>query len=219
MFYHKRVFYAQNENPSKGVFIQLVKEDFKIIGEQIDFENICKMTQIQFKNHIKKQIKMATFKSLQNVQKGHSKVNEIQYKKLEIQEYLKSPKFSNTECELLFALRSHTKRGIKGNFPSFYFNDISCPLKCNETNPEDCQSHLLNCERILARLKNNETDTVQYSDIYGCLTKQKAVVRLYLKLFKIREELLRIDISVDAPTSGESLDTAPPAGQGSGGDP
>ena len=164
------------------------------------------MTQLQFKNHIKEQIKLATFKSLQNVQKGHSKVNEIQYKKLEIQEYLKSPQFSNTECELLFALRSHTKRGIKANYPSFYSNDMSCPLKCNETKPEDCQKHLLNCEQILAQLKNDETETVQYADIYGCLTKQKAVVRLYSKLFKIREELLRTDSSKDAPTSGGSLD-------------
>ena len=132
---------------------------------------------------------------------------------------MKSPQFSNSDSELLFALRSHTKRGIKGNFPSFYSNDISCPLKCNETKPEDCQSHLLNCERILARLNNDKTDTVQYTDIYGCLTKQKDVVRLYAKLFKIREELLRIDSSLAAPTSGGSLDTAPPAGQGSGGGP
>ena len=45
----KRVFYTQNENPSKGDFIQLVKEDFEIIGEQINFENIFKMNQSQFK--------------------------------------------------------------------------------------------------------------------------------------------------------------------------
>ena len=149
---------------------------------------------------------MATFKSLKNVQKEHSKVNKIQYKKLEIQDNLKSPKFSNTNCELLIALRSHTKRGIKCNFLSFYSNDMSCPLKYNKTKPEDCQSHLLNCERILAQQKNDETETVQYAHIYGCLTKQKAVVRLYSKLFKIREELLRTDSSEDAPISGGSLD-------------
>ena len=53
----KRVFKAQFENPSKGDFVKLIEEDFSYIGETFDVENICKMTKLQFKKHIKEKIK------------------------------------------------------------------------------------------------------------------------------------------------------------------
>ena len=214
----RRVFSAQVENPSKGDFIQLVEEDFKMIGEEIDFESICQMTKIQFKKHIKEKVKLVTFNDLQDIQKGHSKVRDIQYSKLNIQEYLQSPKFSDAEKELLFALRSHTKRGIKSNFPSFYAGNLICPLNCHETKPEDCQNHILNCNRILAHLSMTDNEIVQYSDIYGSLAQQKAAVRVFSRALDIREELLKKDTQSAIPTSGASLDTASRACQGSSGD-
>ena len=139
---------AKVENPSKGDFIKLVEEDFKMIGEQINFDIIGQMTKTQFKKHIKEKVKNVTLDELKDIQKEHSKVRDIHYSKLDIQEYLKNSQFSNDESELLFALRSHTKRGVKGNFSSFYKNNMSCPLNCHETKPVDSQIHMLNCERI-----------------------------------------------------------------------
>ena len=145
-------------------------------------------------------------------------MRDIQYSKLNIQEYLQSPKFSDAEKELLFALRSHTKRGIKSNFPSFYAGNLTCPLNCHETKPEDCQNHILNCNRILAHLSMTDNEIVQYSDIYGSLAQQKAAVRVFSRALDIREELLKKDTQSAIPTSGASLDTASRACQGSSGD-
>ena len=127
---------------------------------------------------------------------------DINYTQLQTQHYLRSPKFSNSDCELLFALRSHTLRGIKGNFPSYYTKDLSCPLNCEETKHQDSQIHLLNCVRVLAQLKGDDTGTVLYDDIYGCLDKQLAVVKLFSKLLQIREDLLKMDTSAATPTLG-----------------
>ena len=71
-----------------------------------------------YKKHIKMQLNKAALKELTETQGGHSKVNSIKYSQLYIQEYLKSPTFSNSETELLFALRSHSVRGVKANCSS-----------------------------------------------------------------------------------------------------
>ena len=85
----RRVFLAQVENPSKGDFIKLVEEDFKMIGEQINFDIIGQMTKTQFKKHIKEKVKNVTLDGLKDIQKEHSKVWDIHYSKLDIQEYKK----------------------------------------------------------------------------------------------------------------------------------
>ena len=214
----RRVFSAQVENPSNGDFIKLVEEDFKIIGEKIDFKSIGQMTKTQFKKHIKEKVKSVTLDELKDIQKGHSKAWDIYHSKLDIQDYLKNSQFSNYESELLFALRSHTKRGVMGNFSSFYKNNISCPLNCHETKPEDSQIQILSCDRIKAHLNVTESETIQYSDIYGCLDKQKNTVKIFQRAFEVREEVLKKDSDLRQPTSGTSLDTATRACQGSSGD-
>ena len=115
----RRVFSAQVENPSKGDFIQLVEEDFNMIGEEINFESICQMTKIQYEKHIKKKVKPATFIDLQDIQKGHSKVRDIQYSKLDIQEYLQSPKFSDAEKKTSFCLTIPHKKRYKKQLSIF----------------------------------------------------------------------------------------------------
>ena len=130
-----RVLSAQVENPSKGDFIQLLEEDFKIIGEEINFESICQMTKIQFKKNIKEKVRLATFKDLQDIQKGHSEVRDIQYSKLDIQEYLKSPKFSNIEKRTSFCITIPHNKKYKKQLSIFLFRQIilSSKLPRNQT--------------------------------------------------------------------------------------
>ena len=59
--------------------------------------------------------------------------------KLELQEYLNSEEFSNTECELFFAIRSNSVRGLKANTPSVFKNNLSCSLKYNLSESIDDQ--------------------------------------------------------------------------------
>ena len=76
-----------------------------------------------------------------------------------------SPLFNNEEIFLLVALRSHTIRGIKKNFSTWYKPNLSCALGCSE---EDSQSHVLDCKPILEQLTPEQletTKTVKYTDI------------------------------------------------------
>ena len=62
-----------------------------------------------------------------------------------------SPMFTNHEVSLLTALRSHTVRGIKMNFSTWYKPNPSCPLKCQQglqTSKHDAQENLVKCETI-----------------------------------------------------------------------
>ena len=143
------------------------------------------------------------------LQEGHSKVREIKYETLATQSYLKSPLFTNNECTALFAIRSHTLRGIKGNTPSIHKHNMSCPLKC-DTSSEDVQEHILKCQAILNKLEDTELESVKnvnYNYIYGDTYQQKAAVTTILRLLHVRNNLLE-QPSTSTPASGASLVTA-----------
>ena len=57
---------------------------------------------------------------------SHSKVKNIQYSKLEPQEYIFNGEFKNDEISKLFSLK-------KSNFSGQYFNEnLHCSLGCSE---------------------------------------------------------------------------------------
>ena len=133
------------------------------------------------------------------------------------------PLFSNTETQLLFALRSHCVRGIKANFSSHYKNNLSCALLCGNKTQIDDQQHLLQCVLILVKLSSSDLKTlnnVKITDIYGTVQQQKSVVSIITRLLEIRNNILESQqlFSVVTPASGTSLDTAPLVYQGSDGD-
>ena len=119
--------------------------------------------------------------------------------------------FNNEEISQLVALESHSVRGIKKNFSTWYKAHLSCPLTCSA---EDPQPHLLSCKPILYLLTPQElatTHTVKYNNIYGCLERQKVAVTVFSGLLDIRGRLLE----AATPASGTTLDAAStPGGNG-----
>ena len=198
---------AQKESPSKGDFVNLVKADFESVGVNFNEETFSQMSRDQFKTLIHKSINSKAFQEFTTLQAQHSKVRDITYKGLSIQKYLKCPDFSKPECDLLMALRSHSVKGIKANFSSINKEDMACPLKCDVSNPEDNQIHLMSCESICSRLDSKyieQVKDIQYSDIYGDLSSQKAAVRHLSSLLDIRRTILE-ELQTTASTSGPSL--------------
>ena len=216
----KRVYQAQKENPSHGDFINLVKSDFELVNIPFSEEKFYQMSKSEFRILIHKKITQAAFSEFTSLQAQHSKVRDIPYKAFSLQTYLKCPDFSKIDCDLLMALRSHSVKGIKANFSSINKEDMSCPLQCEVPGPEDNQIHLLSCQAIISRLDRGQIEKakdIKYSDIYGDILGQKAAVRHLSILLDIRRTVLE-DLQTTASTSGPSLDTAPPASQGSSGD-
>ena len=118
---------------------------------------------MKFKEYSKVKIKKAALKYLKNIQDRHSKVDNIKYEHIETQPYLKSPKFSTDEKQLLFKLRTRMT-DVKCNFESMFDDNTECNL-CNEGKPQT-DSHLLDCTKIIQNcpdLANNYTSNMNIS--------------------------------------------------------
>ena len=186
----KKVYVAQEINPTRGDFVKLVQKDLEDIGLTFKEAMDSKMT----RNQLKTNVKCAAFKQLLELQKGHKKVKHIKYDKLKLQAYLKSPIITQKQRNILTLLRSQCLRGIKMNFTKMYRNSLYCPLNCNENPIEDSQEHILKC------LKLSEGSNLPESDIFSEeIASQGEIAQVFLKLMKKRETLL------EPPDSDTSL--------------
>ena len=198
----KRIYKEQKNNPSKGDFVELIKEDFKNAKiMQNDVEIQCMQTST-YKEYIKKHIRNAAFEYLTTKQASHSKVNTIKYTKLETQKYMVSPIFLNEEVNQLHALRSRTTN-CKMNFKNKYRNDdFLCGL-CNTENQD--QPHLLRCNVLIRKLDTTKMaqHKISYEDIYSNdVYKQKEIASLFLELFKLKSE---VENSRQAPSTTDMV--------------
>ena len=78
----KRILLEQQKNPTKGDFIELVKEDLMKIGKELNKtqeEFIIQTKESSYKKIIKRLVRNATFKTLVNIQQSHTKVKNIKY--------------------------------------------------------------------------------------------------------------------------------------------
>ena len=188
----KRVYLAQLDNPSPGDFVNLVETDCIKIGITTNQDWVCNTPKYIFQKWLRQKVKEAAIKELTSIQASHQKVRNIVYNSLETQPYLNNSMFSNSDCELLLALRSHSVRGIKSNFSSMHKKDLSCPLLCDPSNPQDEQSHLLCCKKILEQLNADELQAIKisdYSHLYGSLDEQLFVTHIFKRLLQVREQL------------------------------
>ena len=78
----KKIYKAQKNNPIEGDFYNLVKADWEMMGEEMNEKYISTTSKDALKRHIKERIKASAFKYLKEKQKTHSKVKDIEYKKL-----------------------------------------------------------------------------------------------------------------------------------------
>ena len=103
-----------------------------------------------------------------------------------------SNKFTNQMVNVLFNLQSSMTRNIKANFSSLFKENMLCKLKCKEKDI-DTQQHLLTCSELLKSLTLTEienTNAVNYNDIFGSLEQQRLVVQALARLLEIRDQLL-----------------------------
>ena len=183
----KKVFLAQKENQTKGDFVDLVGKD--LLGFNMSYEDVTSsaMSKLQLKKKLKKIAQSVAFKYLQEKLSTHTKVRNITYLKLELQDYLKTSTLSNEEIYTLAAFRSQCVRGIRNNFKKMYGNQINCPLNCNTITPSiDTQEHLTTCKKVNIGI----APLVSIRDIYAELEKQEAATIILTKLLRKRKILL-----------------------------
>ena len=182
-----RFFMAQLENPSKNDWSEQVLKDLEDLNLHLSIDNIKEMSETVFKDKVKKSVKSAAFQYLDNEGSGKSKIKSDEYTCLKTQEYLLSSELTTAEKKFLFQLRTRMIC-VKNNYKSGQ-DDLLCPL-CQAT--EDTQEHVLSCPVIARRVKIvSRQDDVKYENIFSSdIKKQAAVTRLFMKLWKVRTNLM-----------------------------
>ena len=189
----KRVLKAQIESPLPSDFIKLVEEDSNRLGVPLDMSFVENSTVNFYKGFIKTKVKAAALKYLKTLQQPHTKVNHINYDELSTQKYLTSPLFSNSETEMLFALRTRTVKEFKANFPNMNIGNMNCPLNCwkeGEQPSGDTQQHILHCPQLKVETSDLARGQVEYNHIFSDVHKQKEATVLFEKLLEAREQNL-----------------------------
>ena len=143
----------------------------------------------KYRTEVKLKVRDTALEYLQKVKATHSKLKNLQYNKLEMAQYLKSPLFDQSSVQLLLALRTRTLRGVKTDFRGM-FNDENCPLGCAH---KDTIPNILICPAIQAQLQTADAvnGEVKYDDIHSTdIMKQKQITSLYARCLEIRETLI-----------------------------
>ena len=123
------------------------------------------------------------------MKEGHSKMQNLNYEKFELMQYLNSPLFTNMNRNLLLALRTRTVRGIRKDFKGLY-RDTQCPFGC-ET--DDTLQHILECIVIKQNHKSTEVihASAKYEDIFSNdIIKQQNITELYNQLLETRDKII-----------------------------
>ena len=187
----KKVYAVQKILPTKGDWYKQVMEDKNKLGLDLSDVQISRMSKDQFKELVAVSVRNYALNCLnQNVTKNeNSKCRRLAKKDLVKENYFIDNRFSKSECELLFALRTRMIPGIKKNFSSQYADNLICEL-CSALGPAypDTQEHLLSCAKLRMHVKI--PDNLEYEDIYRNVEKQIGIVKVVKQLLRVREILL-----------------------------
>ena len=182
-----RFFKAQLENPSKGDWSLQVAKDLGEIDLALSLDEIKDLSVESFRTKVRKAVNVAAFKWLLNEKKDKSKVMDIEYQSLKIQEYLVSSNLETREKKFLFQLRMRMI-DVKINYRSSHA-DISCPL-CKDA--EDSQQHVLKCPLLATNQMVLVNSGIAYNQIYqDDVKKQSEVTRVFMDLWKIRKKKIK----------------------------
>ena len=186
MLVTKRIYRCQKENSVQGDWCELIVKDFQKIGMVMSEAQIEHLAVQDYKDIIKKKVRIAAFDELNTLKQGHKKVEYNQYSDiLKPQSYITDKEITNTQCKLLFALRSHTVRGIRYNFRQLHSQDLLCPI-CERFG--DTQDHVLDCQ-VLQNILPKEPH-IEYMHIYGNIKQQTDVIQAYEAYLCLRDEIL-----------------------------
>jgi hypothetical protein len=202
----KRVFNAQKESPTRGDFVQLVQSDLKKLGMTLEDNLITRGSRDALKKEIKIAIQDKAFKELAELKCTKSKLKDLDYIKLEVQEYLKNDsELTIKEVNTMFALRSKCVKGIRTNFKKL-FKSTKCPLNCaDENTPEDTQEHIFKCEEL-----EHSHEEFRLEDLNANSAERKAYLKEFNKLMKAREK--RLEQLEPSSLPGAILDQSTPRG-------
>ena len=173
-------FITQWMNPTRGDWVLQVREDLKDLDIPCSFDFIRSKSKQAFKNLVKMKVKTYALKILKTKQLKHSKMSNVNYTSLKMQNYLSRSDLTQEEKKTIFKYRVRMERygeNYRGGAPS-----IKCPL---------CHTHLDNQEMSFqCPIIRQEVDIKgNYSDIYN-ETIQSETIQTIVKITRFRKTTL-----------------------------
>ena len=140
----------------------MVAEDMKVLGLEIDMEQLQCIPKSTFKEMVKNKIQLKAFIYLTELKNSHSKTKLIKHEKLELQGYLQSGRNNLTIKEKQFIFAARTRMlDLKGNF-KIGKTEILC-RKCDSS--DETQEHLMECPALIDQ--SLVVNPVNYQSLYG----------------------------------------------------
>ena len=169
-----KVFMTQWKFPVKDDWTDMVKQDLKDLKIGLSLEEIRGKTELSFKNLIKIKTKEYTLEFLLKMKQKHSKMMNLDYKELKIQNYFKDENISVKEAQNLFKFRTRVAK-FKENFKNSH-EVRTCPLCLIES---DTQAHCFQCPVLKEKINIKG----EYTEIFT----EEISPEIAHSLFKITE--------------------------------
>ena len=164
----------------RNEWTEQVKADLKELGIGDDLSWIMKKSKMSFKSLVKKQVRELALLKLSQKKQWHSKMSNLTYTNLEIQEYLKKKDITPTQAKIVFKFRTRMEKfseNFKGGKPT-----KQCPIR---TETEDTQEHSFKCKVINMNIQVEGN----LSDIFT-LDIDKKTAKTLESIVKFRESYL-----------------------------
>jgi hypothetical protein len=179
-----KVLKATRENPIKGDFVKTCTEYLETLDIGLSFEEIRNMSKYQFTKLVKKKTTEAAFKYLmgkKNQPGKQTKIEQVEYETLEIQEYLVEGNKNTELSQLIFKTRGKTLE-IKAH-KKWKYKDNIC-VGCERR--EETEEEFLSCAGLSAVNEN-----ISYNLVYGkSVEEMMKVAKCVRKRLKTRLKIL-----------------------------
>ena len=153
-------FQAQWWNPVRNDWTIQIKEDLEMFEMSANLESIASHKKEKFKAIIKEKARDIAFKRLLRKKELHSKMKNLRYTELKVQEYLVDGKL--TVNQALEAFKSRVRMTLYwDNFKGWKLEQ-TCPV-CKDSSQVDTQSHSFNCGVISQNIQIKG----EYADLFN----------------------------------------------------
>ena len=176
-----KFFHTQWKYPArKNEWTTKVREDLEDLEIEINLEKMKNMSKYTFKNMVKKKVLEKALEFLLEMKERHSKMKNLNYTSIEMQQYLKEKDISTSQAKTIFRFRTRMEKfsdNFKGGGPTKL-----CPVCISST---DTQSHSFSCPII----KENMEISGSLNDIYKHTITNK-LARTLENIIKFRENYI-----------------------------
>ena len=158
----KKFYKTMKENPSQDDWSLTVSADLKELRIMEDLEYLQGISEEKFKKMVKLSVCDHALDQLNEEKFSHSKMDNLVYTELKIQNYLISEEMSVSQKRNIFHFRTRMA-DFGQNFPAG-FHTIPCKMCGLQT---DCQTHSSNCYETMRKVKTRGIYNEIYTDNIG----------------------------------------------------